>query len=166
MTVDEIIETIVTTEGGYADRKTDRGGCTKWGITKAALALWRGRDVTCAEIKALPRDEAKRIYLRQYVTDPRFDQIPDEKLRLVVIDYGVHSGQATAAKVLQRAVGVKADGVVGAKTLAAIEASPRRTGIYKEVLAQRLAQWLRDVAAHPEQAENALGWTRRWVSFL
>lgn len=166
LSVDAIIESIVTTEGGYADRKNDRGGCTNWGITKATLARWRKRHVTCAEVKALTRDEAKEILTHMYVLAPHFDQVPDEKLRFVLIDYGIHSGQATATKALQRVLDVNADGLLGPNTLAALQASKRPQWVYREVLALRLAQWIKDVAKHPEQVENALGWSRRWAALL
>lgn len=119
MTTDELIEDVITREGGFVDHKADRGSATKFGITKGTLARWRDRHVTVADVRALDIDEARDIYRSEYVIGPGFSDIPDP-LRVQLVDFGVHSGPAQAVRALQRVLGVRDDGVLGPKTRAAL----------------------------------------------
>ena len=40
---DRIIDGLIVAEGGYVDHPADRGGPTKYGITRKTLAAWRKR---------------------------------------------------------------------------------------------------------------------------
>jgi len=53
-------------EGGYVDHPRDPGGATNMGITLATLSKWRGKTVSKADVRALSRDEAMRIYRAEY----------------------------------------------------------------------------------------------------
>ncbi len=124
MTEHELITDIMTAEGWpkFTNHPADRGGPTKGGITLATLSAWRRRPVTAADVEALQEAEVRDIYTHRYVRGPKFDQIADPALRLSVIDAGVLMGQPTAARLLQQAVGVTADGIIGPRTLAAVNA--------------------------------------------
>ena len=100
-------------EGGYSNAKTDRGGPTKYGITHATLAANRGvKSVTADQVKALTRAEAETIYRKSYWGHSGGDVLP-VGLDYAAFDFGVNSGPARAAKVLQQVVGVVADGKIG-----------------------------------------------------
>ncbi len=96
-------------EGG-SQLVTDSGGLTKWGVSKNAHP-----DV---DIKKLTRPGAERIYLDHYWDVVRASELPPA-LALLVFDGAVNHGPAQAARLLQRVLNVKDDGVVGPKTLAA-----------------------------------------------
>ena len=68
MTDDDIIAAIIRREGGFVDHAADRGGPTKYGITLAVLAAWRGKAVYGADVQALTQEEARRIYQAHYLT--------------------------------------------------------------------------------------------------
>jgi len=53
------------------------------------------------------------------------NQIEDGRLRALVVDAGVNHGVRRAAKWLQRAAGVEEDGIVGPRTLAAVNVIAR-----------------------------------------
>lgn len=110
---------VLAHEGGYSDHPRDPGGATNLGITRAALAHHRGRQVTKAEVRALSRAEAAAIYRERYWAAIRGDELP-AGVDLAVFDLAVNSGPVRAARILQRAVGVAGDGVVGPATLAAL----------------------------------------------
>lgn len=112
---------VLASEGGYVDHPSDPGGATNMGITHRTLAAWRKvPSVSKQAVKDLTRQEALDIYEAQYWRTSGADRLP-EGLDYAVFDYAVNSGPARAVKDLQRVVGVAADGIVGAQTLAAVE---------------------------------------------
>ncbi len=124
-----------------------------------------GRTATVEEVRALTEPEACTIYLEVFLIAPRFVEIPDARVKSLLIDAGVHSGPARAAKWLQQAVGVTADGKVGPITLTAARATdPVR--LYDRILAQRLRHLGRLITDDREQAEYAAGWMARCAEFL
>lgn len=167
MTADQIIDDILRREGGYSDRVQDTGGPTNFGITAATLGAWRnlGRSATRAEVKALKEGEARAIYRSQYITAPRLDQVTNQDLRGLLVDFGVHSGPARAVKALQRAVDVPIDGVLGPKTLAAMNRLDIR-GVYRAVLRERGELLAAILQRDKTQLVFAAGWLRRLMEFV
>jgi lysozyme family protein len=164
---DPIVDEILVSEGWprFTDAANDRGGPTKGGITLATLAAHRGRRVSVDDLRALSESEARLIYAERYITGPRFDAIPDFLLRWQVVDCGVHSGPPTAAKWLQSAAGVAADGVVGDVTLRAVAAADPHV-LALRVAAQRARHLGRLIEIDRRQAEWAHGWMRRAMAFV
>ncbi len=161
-----LIDAILQREGSvYTDRATDRGGPTKYGITQATLAKYRGHSVTAADVAALTESDARTIYLRAYVDDPEFDHIDDVHLRSLLVDSGVQHGPERAVRWVQRAAGVKVDGVLGPISLSAIDAENPLT-LYMRVLARRVRFYGRLISADHTQAANAAGWANRVAAFI
>lgn len=101
-------------EGGYSNHPADPGGETMWGITKR-VALANGYK---GEMRFLPREEAIRIYENEYWLPIKGDSLPFP-VAFQLFDTAVNSGPVQAIKLLQRALGVKDDGVLGPITLSA-----------------------------------------------
>lgn len=165
MTTDELIDGILQREGGYSDRATDRGGVTNFGITAKTLGQWRrlGRVASRAEVVALTADEARQIYRAWYVKP--FDTVPFDEIRAQLADIAVTSGQLQAMTLLQRALGVEPDGVLGPRTRAALAATPWRL-TNMALVALRVRGMAVDAEQHPEQRESLRGWVNRAVSFI
>ena len=103
--------------GAYHLDPKDKGGETKWGISKKAHPN--------ENIKALTYNDALRIYQAQYWND-LYDYIDDEKLAFKVYDMGVVSGVKRAVTILQKSlknlgVTIAVDGAFGPMTLIAIQ---------------------------------------------
>ena len=118
---DVCIKYVLASEGGYVNHRDDPGGPTNMGITQSTLAAWRKRPVSVDEVKRLTRAEAERIYRAQYWDTIRGDELPPG-VDYAVFDISVNSGPGRAAKFLQQALRIEADGVVGSKTIAAAAA--------------------------------------------
>ncbi|MFW6021779.1 MAG: glycoside hydrolase family 108 protein, partial [Guyparkeria sp.] len=163
---DDIIDKIIEREGGYVDHPADRGGCTNYGITLATLRRMRGDDSTdCDDVAALTEDEAREIYAEQYIDEPGFSHVKDQRLFGLLVDSGVQHGPSRAVKWLQDAAGVTADGVYGPVTTRAVnEADPR--GLYRRVLARRAEHYGKTIALDPTQSAFAVGWMRRIGEFV
>ena len=156
MTFDEAFTQLLGHEGGYSDHPSDPGGRTMWGITERVA---RAHGFT-GDMRTLTRDEAKRIYRADYWEPVRADELPPQ-VRYDVFDGAVNSGVKQSVKWLQRAVGVTDDGIIGPKTLAAVNAmNPDR--VAKRYNGHRL-RFMKDLKNWPSFSR---GWADRIASNL
>ena len=111
---DYIWKFIKSWEGGdtTTNDKDDTGGLTRWGMSQN-----NNPDV---DVKNLTEDQAKSIYFKRYWTVAYCDEIPDF-MQLIQFNCSVNCGPNTAIKTLQKAIGVKSDGVVGELTRKALK---------------------------------------------
>lgn len=168
-----IIDEIIEREGStFTDRRADRGGPTKYGITQQTLTEWRNKKVTARDVAELTEKEARQIYEARYIKLPGFIKIKDDRVRAALVDWGVNSGPMTAIKYAQRLVGERPDGVIGQLTEKAINrADPVKLAL--RINMTRLRFCGRIVAEDPHlhlaiedghtrlQAENISGWINR-----
>lgn len=105
-------------EGGFADDPADPGGATCCGVTIATLAEYLGRTVSVDDVRALTPCSASPIYLRLFWTPIQGDQLP-KGVDLMTFDAAVNQGCGFATRMLQKAVNVPVDGVIGHVTLGA-----------------------------------------------
>ena len=99
-------------EGGFANHPNDRGEITNYGISSK---YYPKEDI----INITPQ-RAQAILYRDYWLKPSINQLPDE-FADIVFDDGVVQGQPTAIINLQKALGVKPDGLIGSQTLNAFQ---------------------------------------------
>jgi lysozyme family protein len=102
MTIQQLIDAIITREGGYVNHPADRGGATRWGITEAVARAHGFR----GEMRAFPESEAAAIYQRIYWQRPGIDRIATlaPALAAELFDTGVNMGPSVAIAFLQRAL--------------------------------------------------------------
>ena len=129
-------------EGGFVDNPTDRGGATRYGITK-----WVARRAGYwGHMADLPMETAKAIYRAKYWEHRRLrlDPVAEwyESAALELFDTAVNMGVVRAAKFFQRALNalnrnqtlypdLVVDGWAGAATMAAM--GKLRTNVEKRV---------------------------------
>jgi lysozyme family protein len=143
------LPTVLATEGGYTDDPNDPGGPTNRGITQRVYDDYlasKGRG--SRPVKQILDSEVRAIYFDRYWTRGKCDPMP-WPISLMHFDGCVNIGVTGAAKVLQRAAGVRDDGVVGPFTIYAVEqADPHalearllweRTDYYRQVCNKRAA---------------------------
>lgn len=147
MNLDKALELLLRHEGGFVDHPSDPGGATNHGITERTA---RQHGYT-GNMRDLPLSVAITIYRKQYWLMIKAEQLPDS-LRFHVFDAAVNSGHVQAIKWLQRAAGVKDDGIVGPMTIkAAASVSPAKYS------ATRL-RFMTDLKTWPTFGR---GWARR-----
>ena len=162
MTDEQMIADVLLREGMDAYTHDVAGGDppTKYGVTQDALAAHRGVAVTPDDVKALGLDEAKDIYRQHYLMEPGIAKIPNEKLRALVFDAAVNQGPKTAIRMLQRALNVADDGVIGSKTMAAMPyLDARIVGV--RFLHERALHYAAVCIAHPVKLKYLRGWLNR-----
>lgn len=103
---------VLESEGGYVHDPDDAGGETNFGISKRAYPH--------LEIKSLTKAQAVEIYYQDYWLACRCHQLP-AYMAAALFDTAVNMGNRTAAKLLQQALRVSADGIIGSQTLNAAQ---------------------------------------------
>jgi lysozyme family protein len=152
---DEALSRLLAHEGGYSDHPSDPGGPTNFGITLGDYRAYVKPNATAADVRAMTVDTAKAIYRDKYWNALRGDDLP-AGVDYCVFDYGVNSGTARAAKVLQTCLGVPQDGKIGAQTIAAAKRADAAK-LIGDICDQRLA-FLQGLKTWPVFGN---GWGRR-----
>lgn len=103
-------------EGGarYTEIPGDKGGATKFGISQAAYPA--------VDIKNLTETQAREIYKRDYWDLICGDSIASQMVANSIFDSAVNMGVRTTTKLAQLSVDAAADGVMGAGSIALINA--------------------------------------------
>jgi len=112
-------------EGGWSDHPRDPGGATMKGVTIAVYREYFGRTVSKEELRAIPDEHLFDLYRTRYWNRSRCDEFKPG-IDLSVFDMAVNAGPGRSARLLQRCVGAVEDGVIGPRTMAAVEAMPVR----------------------------------------
>jgi lysozyme family protein len=142
---------VVGLEGGYVNDPRDAGGETKFGISK--------RSYPNENIKALTIERAKVIYQRDYWYRLKCSQLP-YPLNVFIFDAGVNQGCGTAAILLQKLIGETQDGILGPRTVAALNAYMIRHPI-NLVCADYMAARALRYTATPSSEHYLKGWLNR-----
>ena len=152
MNFDTAFQKLLGHEGGYVDHPADPGGETKFGITK--------RSYPGENIAGMTLDRAKEIYRRDFWGPCGADAVP-VALKFDLFDMAVNAGVRRALTTLQAAAGEAQDGVLGPKTLQAVQSIPAAR------LVARFAGFrLEHMASLPTWATFGRGWARRIATNL
>ncbi len=154
-----IKKTIEEHEGGYVNDPADPGGETQFGISK--------RTYPDVDIADLTMDQAIDIYWRDWWNRKMrwLLKIDDSDLAAKLFDIGINVGASRAAKFLQlscRHLGARLviDGVVGPRTLAAVNAYDPEE-LEKEFSVQAALYYSRLAMYRRSMAKFLKGWLRR-----
>lgn len=151
---------ILRWEGGFVNDPLDRGGATNKGITIGTFRRFYGKEATVEQLKQITDDQWLRIFKEGYWNPWKADQIKNQSIANIVVDWAWASGPVTAIKQVQRILGVVDDGVVGPKTLAAINSADQQT-LFAEIHVARLKFVENIVQKNPTQVRFLKGWKNR-----
>lgn len=79
-------------EGGFDNHPADRGGATKYGITRGDLSKWLKRSVSVDEVRNMTYDTASSIYRAWYWDSLSLDLVKNEAIAIALFDMGVLRG--------------------------------------------------------------------------
>ena len=162
---EQAFERALLSEGGYKLHKVagDTGGLTYAGIARNHNPGWPG----WAYIDAgeTPPSQLVRDFYREGWWEPiRGDDIADQSVAYTLYSFATNSSPrlrpTVAVKLAQLVAGATPDGVVGPKTLAAINAMNPELFVAKYALA-RLARYEQIVRRNRSQQKFLLGWLSR-----
>jgi lysozyme family protein len=117
---DDCFAMVIKSEGGFVNNSRDPGGMTNLGVTRSAWEAYLNRKVTEAEMRALTPETVKPFYKALYWDRIKGDQLPSG-IDYAAYDLAVNSGPSRAAKYLQEIAGTPVDGMIGPKSLEAIQ---------------------------------------------
>lgn len=160
----DLIEPILVREGGYSNRKADRGGPTNMGVTQRVFNDWlRSHAMPERNVKTLTVEEASKIYFDLYWKPSNCPALPP-LVRDIHFDSAINHGVRRAAKLLQGAAGATQDGIIGPGTLAAVnDMNPML--LLARYCVMRYRFYGKIIARDDSQLENIDGWMRRMEHF-
>lgn len=110
------LEFVLRWEGGFVNHPKDPGGATNKGITLATYRRYRP-GASVEDLRRITDADVARIYRDGYWNAVRGGELKSG-VDLCAFDAAVNSGPSRSIRWLQKALGVKADGVLGPATLA------------------------------------------------
>jgi lysozyme family protein len=165
--IEKILNEVLEREGWptYTEHPKDRGGPTKGGITLRTLEQWRHRRITRQELQRLQKPEALCILERRYVDSNGIHKIQSGPLKNQMIDNAVLSGPVIAAKDLQEVLEVVVDGIIGPKTIAALDERDE-SEVHNRLAVGRSLRLVRFTQKNPDQLVFLAGWMNRTLGFI
>lgn len=151
---------------GFSSDPDDAGGATQSGVTLTTYKAWcraHGRSTpSVSDLKAIPFAEWQSILKTMFWDAWRADEIRNQYIAEILVDWVWASGSYGITRP-QRIIGVVADGIVGPKTLAAVNAydSIQSRHLWHKIYADRVAYINEIIRKHPNWEKFRKGWMNR-----
>lgn len=150
---------ILRWEGGFVNDKDDLGGATNMGVTLATYRSVFGSKKTAKDLKRMTMVQWGIIFKKLYWDKWKADNIKDQNVANILVDWLWCSG-SYGIKIPQMVLGVSADGIVGSKTIAAINARDGRE-LFDTIKQERKHFIERICQTRPKNRKFKNGWLNR-----
>ena len=160
----KLVPFILKWEGGFANDPVDRGGATNKGITLKTYQYHFGKNKTVNDLKNITDEEWFEIYKIDFWDRWKGDEINNQSIANLLVDWVWASGKYGITNA-QRILKVTADGIVGKKTIEALNSYPNQRMLFSRLLTERLSYINRIVKANPSQKKFLNGWKNRILEF-
>ena len=159
MRFEECLARVLKHEGGYVNDPLDSGGRTNLGVTQRVWEEFVGHPVSEADMRALTPQKVAPMYKIKY-WNPSYCAVLPKGLDYVVFDFAVNAGTGRSVKTLQSSIGLLADGVIGPRTMAAINGANAKDLINK--FSDARADFYQGIVTRkPDQVRFINGWLNR-----
>ena len=163
-------QTALNFEGGYQSIVSDPGNYnsqnelvgTNNGISAPFYEMIIGHPPTVEDMKGITRKEASTLFKVHFWDKMRGDAITDQGVAENIIDHGINSGPRDAGVIAQRVLNLEfgkdleVDGVIGPKTVAALNSIGDQKALFEKISYYRIKNY-------EEEAINPM-WTRIWIN--
>lgn len=161
--VNRLVPFILKWEGGFVNDPDDLGGATNRGVTIGTYEAYCHRKgypkPTVERLKNLTEEEWTEIMKTMYWDRWKADLIRSQSVANILVDWVWASG-AHGIKIPQRLLGVDVDGIVGAKTLAAVNGKNPRE-LFDRIKMARF-DFIEDICrSRPANNKFKRGWMNR-----
>lgn len=156
--IKEVVRHIMKWEGNYSDHPADIGGPTMKGITLSTFRSFYGQDRTVEDLKKITEEQWTNIFRKGYWDKMKGDSIKNTSLAKLIADMCWMSGTLTSLKKVQTALGLKADGIIGPKSLAALNNDPKKA--FTTLYTMR-KNWLTTISLKGQNKVFLKGWMNR-----
>lgn len=150
-------------EGGFVNDPSDKGGATMAGVTLSTYRRYYGESKTVNDLKNITDIQWNHIMKTGYWDMAKADYIRNQSIAEIFADWVVNSGPA-GIRAFQRAQAIKADGIVGTKTLSILNA-PNEEVIFNRIKSARESYYRKIVMMNPSQGKFLYGWLSRLRQF-
>ncbi len=158
----KLIPTVLKWEGGYAGN-IDGMTCTMKGVTLATYRSYYGRTKDCSDLKNISDKEWEHIFKKGFWDRWKADKIENQSIANLLVDWVWGSGK-WGIVYPQQILGVKADGMVGDKTLAAVNNYPNKKELFNK-LWNRRKKHFEAIASGSYKKKFLKGWLNRLNDF-
>ena len=149
---------------GYGNDPADLGGATMCGVTIATYRAWRKKrginSTTVADLKAISFNDWYALLKETFWDKWQADKINNQWIAEMVVDWMWGSGKYGITEP-QKVLGVVADGIVGKKTLAAINNHAVPKALWNELKSARIRYYERICIQRPLNHKFLRGWKNR-----
>lgn len=150
-------------EGGFVDHPHDKGGATNKGITISTYERYcRSKGYARPKVERLKNITDNEVFVilkSMYWDVVKGDDITSQSIANLIVDWHWTSG-TWAIKYVQQVLGVDADGVVGPKTITAINKSETLT-LFNSLWLRREVHFMSLAAKDSTQQSFLRGWLNR-----
>ena len=158
-----IIPFILKWEGGYVHHKSDKGGATNKGVTYKTWEAYCnkvGKTASLTTLRYMSNKEWEDIF-REHSWDVwKADKIASQRVANICVDWSWMSGATRVIKKVQKLLGVTVDGIVGQKTLSAINGHSA-DALFGQIKELRKKYYNGIVKQDPTQQVFLKGWLNR-----
>ena len=150
---------ILRWEGGYINDQADLGKQTNKGVTLSTYRSVFGKNKTVSDLKKITYEQWEFIFKKFYWDKWKADDIKDQNVANILVDWLWCSG-SYGINIPQRVLGVSVDGIVGSKTIAAINARDGRE-LFDTIKHERKDFIDRICQTRPQNRKFKNGWMNR-----
>ena len=161
---EKLIPTVLKWEGGFVNHPSDPGGATNSGVTLSTFRSVYGKDKTVQDLKNMTMEQWEYIFKTRFWDRWKADDIDNQAIANLLVDWLWASG-VYGIKYPQEVLGVKTDGIVGLKTLAAINYYPNKKELFEKLWNTRKKHFEDIVRNRPQSKVFLKGWLRRLSDF-
>lgn len=154
---EKAIEFVLKNEGLYVNDVDDKGGETKFGISK--------RSYPNLDIKNLSIEKAKKIYKKDFWENQKYENIKNQDLAIKIFDLAVNVGVSRANKLVQRALRavnkkIEENGILSDVVIGLINESDS-SDLLSSLKSEAAGYYRSIVLTKPHRAKFLKGWLNR-----